>query len=211
MPYTLMKGLVWVLLAVVLGIVIGWLLRSVAAKRQVERARAANVGADESAELERLRARVANLEPIVNERDRLRADVEAARVRSVAAGAESTEPVVASIASVASQADAGSNGSPDLTAAATILGTKIELDDLTAVEGIGPKIAELCQGIGIRTWAELSVTEVSLLKTMLNDAGQRFKAHDPSTWPQQAALLASGSWADFKALTDQLDGGRPVG
>ena len=35
MPYTLMKGLGWFLIALVLGIVIGWLLRSVVAKRQV--------------------------------------------------------------------------------------------------------------------------------------------------------------------------------
>ena len=35
MPYTLAKGFVWVVLAMLLGIVIGWLLRSVVAKRQV--------------------------------------------------------------------------------------------------------------------------------------------------------------------------------
>jgi Tfp pilus assembly protein PilO len=81
MPYTLMKGLVWVLLAVVLGIIIGWLLRSVAAKRQVERARAANVGTADQQELERLRNRVANLEPVVAERDRLRAELNEERTR----------------------------------------------------------------------------------------------------------------------------------
>ena len=91
-----------------------------------------------------------------------------------------------------------------------MLGRKVQADDLTVIDGIGPKIAELCHGIGIRTWAELSTTEVSLLRTMLNDAGQRFKAHDPSTWPEQAALLAAGDWDEFKALTDALDGGRPV-
>jgi predicted flap endonuclease-1-like 5' DNA nuclease len=94
--------------------------------------------------------------------------------------------------------------------AAAVLGRSVEVDDLTAVEGIGPQIAELCHGIGIRTWAELSVTEVSLLRTMLNDAGQRFKAHDPSTWPRQAGLLASGDWAEFAALTGGADGERPV-
>ena len=79
MPYTLMKGLAWVLLAVLLGIVIGWLLRSVAAKRQVERARAANLGTADRDELERLRQRVAELEPIVAERDLLRAELDESR------------------------------------------------------------------------------------------------------------------------------------
>jgi predicted flap endonuclease-1-like 5' DNA nuclease len=208
MPYTLMKGLVWVVLAVLLGIVVGWLLRSVAAKRQVERARAANLGNVDQQELERLRHRVANLEPAVDERDRLKAELDAERQRassSPAAGAAhvaraepATPPPVAPVAANADEA-------------ATVLGKRIEMDDLTVIEGIGPKIAELCHGIGIRTWAELSVTEVSLLRTMLTDAGQRFKAHDPGTWPRQAGLLATGAWAEFRAYTDELDGGRPVG
>jgi predicted flap endonuclease-1-like 5' DNA nuclease len=92
-----------------------------------------------------------------------------------------------------------------------VLGKVIELDDLTVIRGIGPQIAELCHGIGIRTWAELSVTEVSLLRTMLNDAGQRFKTQDPATWPHQAGLLASGAWAEFAAFTGRPDGGPPVG
>jgi predicted flap endonuclease-1-like 5' DNA nuclease len=220
MPYTLMKGLAWILLAVVLGIIIGWLLRSVTAKRQVERARAANAGASHESELNQLRSRLANLEPVVNERDRLRAELDAERRNrppadpdpapdAAAAGrtALQASAVTASTGPTAARLDLGL----DLAGAAAVLGHKIELDDLTVVEGIGPKIAGLCHGIGITTWAELSQTEVSLLRTMLTDAGQRFKAHDPSMWPQQAALLAAGDWAAFKTLTDSLDGGRPVG
>ncbi|HEY3484103.1 MAG TPA: hypothetical protein VGK49_01910, partial [Ilumatobacteraceae bacterium] len=41
MPYTLVIGIVWVLLAMLLGGIIGYLLRSVTARRQVARARAA--------------------------------------------------------------------------------------------------------------------------------------------------------------------------
>jgi predicted flap endonuclease-1-like 5' DNA nuclease len=223
MPYTLMKGLAWVLVAVVLGIVIGWLLRSVTAKRQVERARAANAGASHESELNRLRSRVANLEPVVNERDRLKSELDAERRQRAAAGSDAAPDLIGE-----SEAHEFTGGAPttpttstaptvpvvdrfDLDEASAVLGRKVELNDLTVVEGIGPKIADLCQGIGITTWAELSLTEVSLLRTMLTDAGQRFKAHDPTTWPRQAALLAVGAWTDFKALTDSLDGGRPVG
>ncbi len=203
MPYTLMKGLAWVLIAVVLGIVIGWLLRSVAAKRQIERARIARLESADHAELERLRSRVANLEPVVDERDRLRTEL----ARADRPG----PPAPSTVAAESSTTVGAPPGDVDpLDVAAAVLGRRIEFDDLTVVEGIGPKIAELCHGIGIRTWAELSTTEVSLLRTMLNDAGQRFKAHDPSSWPEQAALLAAGAWSEFETFTEQLDGGRPV-
>lgn len=220
MPYTLMKGLVWVLLAVLLGIVVGWLLRSVAAKRQVERARAANLGTADRDELELLRQRIANLEPAVGERDRLRAALDDAigGESSAMAPASAQPPAPAPAADTApdSAGDAAAaatdaTGPPDLDAAAVAIGKRIDADDLTVIEGVGPKIAELCHGIGIRTWSDLAETEVSLLRTMLNDAGQRFKAHDPGTWPQQAALLADGAWDEFVALTGRLDGGRPVG
>lgn len=211
MPYTLMKGLVWVLLAVLLGIVIGWLLRSVAAKRQVERARAANLGTAERDELERLRRRVAELDTV---------DAPSRPVAAeIAADGPASTPVQQLLSTPTPEpAPAPEPASPvpdvpalDLDAAAAVIGSRIVADDLTVVEGIGPKIAELCHGIGIRTWSDLAETEVSLLRTMLNDAGQRFKAHDPGTWPQQATLLASGLWDEFVALTDRLDGGRPVG
>ncbi len=100
---------------------------------------------------------------------------------------------------------------PDVSQTRAVLGTSVTLDDLKVVEGIGPKIELLCHGIGIRTWFDLSTTEVSLLRTMLADAGSRFSSHDPSTWPEQANLLANGRWADFKALTDGLRGGRAPG
>lgn len=61
MPYTLSMGLFWVLSAVVLGVVIGWLMRSVVAQRQIERARTNHL---DNLELERLRTRVAELEPL---------------------------------------------------------------------------------------------------------------------------------------------------
>ena len=201
MPYTLSMALLWVTLAVLLGIVIGWLMRSVVAGRQIERARANHL---DNVELERLRGRVAELEPIVAERDQLRGDLDECRSVPVPA----TPPAADLVAPVdppepLAAVEPGPERGPDLTGAAEVLGTRIELDDLTVIDGIGPKIADLCDGIGIQTWRDLASTEVSLLRTMLHDAGARFRSHDPATWPEQAALLAAGRWADFRAFTER--------
>lgn len=208
MPYTLAKGFVWVALAIVLGIVIGWLLRSIVAKRQVARARSLHV---DTAEMERLRGRVANLESVVHERDQLRAQLDELRTTGPAT-ADSPAAVDAAVASTAPIGASPSTppSAPDVSQAEAVLGRSITLDDLKAIEGIGPKIESLCNGIGIRTWFDMSTTEVSLLRTMLADAGPRFKSHDPSTWPDQAALLAHGRWDEFLELTDRLQGGRTV-
>jgi predicted flap endonuclease-1-like 5' DNA nuclease len=95
----------------------------------------------------------------------------------------------------------------DLAAGTAVLGKKVVADDLTLVEGVGPKIAELIQANGIETWNDLSLTGVGRLREILDSAGPQFQVHDPSTWPEQAALLATGRWEEFKELTDRLDGG----
>lgn len=206
MPYTLSMALLWVTLAVLLGIVIGWLMRSVVAGRQIERARSNHL---DNVELERLRGRVAELEPVVTERDQLRSDLDECRSAALTPVAPAADlPPAAEppehVERTETQATVTTvETGPDLTGAADVLGTKIELDDLTVIDGIGPKIADLCDGIGIQTWRDLAQTEVSLLRTMLHDAGARFRSHDPATWPEQAALLAAGRWADFRAFTER--------
>ena len=198
MPYTLSMALLWVALAVLLGIVVGWLMRSVVAKRQIERARSNHL---DNVELERLRAQVAELDAAASERDQLRSELVACR-----AAAEATTASHPPRTADATAAPAGDF--TDLATAEAVLGRRIERDDLTVIDGIGPKIADLCVGIGIQTWHDLAQTEVSLLRTMLDDAGPRFKSQDPTTWPEQAAALAAGRWAEFGALTVRPAGGR---
>ena len=96
----------------------------------------------------------------------------------------------------------------DLEAAAAAIGKRIKVDDLKIVEGIGPKIEELINDGGINTWAELAAAPVERLQEILDAAGERFRIHDPGTWPRQAGLLAESRWDEFKQLTDELDGGR---
>lgn len=82
-------------------------------------------------------------------------------------------------------------------------------DDLKKVEGIGPKIEELCNQIGIWTFASLASTSVERLQEMLDAAGSRFRIADPGTWPKQAELANAGKWDELKEYQDFLSGGRP--
>ena len=81
-------------------------------------------------------------------------------------------------------------------------------DDLTVLEGIGPKIAGLLKAAGITTFAQLAKTDVGELQGILREANLRIA--DPTTWPKQASLAAAGKWHELKAYTDQLKGGRQV-
>ena len=92
--------------------------------------------------------------------------------------------------------------------AATATGAKP--DDLTKIEGIGPAISKLLGGAGIITFADLAAKPTADVKTILEDAGSRFKMHDPTTWGQQADLAAKGDWDTLKKLQDELDGGKAV-
>lgn len=82
-------------------------------------------------------------------------------------------------------------------------------DDLTRIEGIGPKISSLLQTAGITTFAQLAATDVSRLEQILTEADLRALA-DPTTWPEQARLAAAGKWDELEALQDELKGGRRV-
>ncbi|GIV31417.1 MAG: hypothetical protein KatS3mg029_0768 [Saprospiraceae bacterium] len=86
--------------------------------------------------------------------------------------------------------------------------TKAAKDDLTKIEGVGPKIASLLKEAGITTYEELAKAKVETLKGILEKAGSRYKMHDPTTWPKQAALAAKGEWDKLEKLQAELKGGR---
>ncbi|MEZ5446191.1 MAG: hypothetical protein R3F45_10490 [Gammaproteobacteria bacterium] len=81
-------------------------------------------------------------------------------------------------------------------------------DDLTVVEGIGPKIAEVLRARGIATFAQLAAATPEGLEGILDAAGPNFKLAQPQTWPEQAAMAARNRWADLKAYQDRLTAGR---
>ena len=84
-------------------------------------------------------------------------------------------------------------------------------DDLKMVEGIGPKIESLLQDAGIVSWRDLANTEVSRLREILNSAGERYRIHDPSTWPEQSRLAFENKWSELEEYQNFLSGGKMIG
>ncbi len=85
---------------------------------------------------------------------------------------------------------------------------KVRQDDLKIVEGIGPKIAQLLVSNGINTWDALAKADVSRLKEILESGGDRFRMHDPSTWPEQAMLARDEKWDELDEYQEFLNGGK---
>ena len=85
--------------------------------------------------------------------------------------------------------------------------TKTGADDLTVVEGIGPKIGDLLIAAGITTFAQLASAKISKIEEVLKAAGSRYALANPGTWSEQAALLAAGKFDEFEKLAEELDGG----
>lgn len=86
----------------------------------------------------------------------------------------------------------------------------VKKDDLKVIEGIGPKISIILTNAGIYTWKKLSESRAEDIKEILASAGNRFKIHDPSTWPQQAEFAAKGNWVKLKEYQDYLVGGKDM-
>ncbi|GAA4298978.1 hypothetical protein [Aestuariibaculum suncheonense] len=81
--------------------------------------------------------------------------------------------------------------------------------DLTKVEGVGPKIEGLLNKKGIISYRQLSNTSKKFLEDMLVEAGPAFITHRgmTNTWPAQAKLAELGEWDELKKWQDVLKGG----
>jgi len=93
-------------------------------------------------------------------------------------------------------------------AAKAAFGKTIKQDDLKVVEGIGPKISEMFNNAGITTWKALSETSVARCQEILNGGGDRYKVHNPASWPLQAKMCYEGKWAELSKWQDEHDHGK---
>jgi len=84
----------------------------------------------------------------------------------------------------------------------------VEADDLTLIEGIGPKVAKVLGEAGILTFAQLAESNADDIQNILNEAG--LKMMDATSWPAQAKLAADNDMDGLKKMQDKLSGGRKV-
>jgi chromosome segregation ATPase len=80
-------------------------------------------------------------------------------------------------------------------------------DDLTLVEGIGPKIEELLLAARIDSHSKLAMSSVDELRSVLDAGGPAYKVANPGTWARQAALLVKGDFAELRRWQDELIAG----
>jgi predicted flap endonuclease-1-like 5' DNA nuclease len=82
----------------------------------------------------------------------------------------------------------------DAKSARAMLGKKVSQDDLKIVEGIGPKIEGLFHNYNIKTWKALSRTSVAKCHEVLDSGGEKYRVHDPASWPMQAKMCYENKW-----------------
>ena len=79
-------------------------------------------------------------------------------------------------------------------------------DDLSKIEGVGPKVSKTLSAAGITTFAQLAESTVGDIQGILQEAGLRMM--NPETWIDQAKLAAAGDWKALEKLQAKLVGGR---
>jgi len=82
-------------------------------------------------------------------------------------------------------------------------------DDLTIIEGIGPRINDILHRRGVTTFRQLNEMDMNELERIL--AAENLGIADPTSWSEQARLAANGDWEGLQRYQDQLKGGRRVG
>ena len=215
MPYTLVKGLAWVVLALVLGGVVGWLLSSLRSHRQIAKARAATgptaplreslTGRAGTVAVPSRRART-----VVVERDRLLVELqqivaERARVRPAISrcARSSMDPFRGRGATASTRPP-----TPDIAAAAAVLGRRSRSTTCNSWAGSGPTSSSCVTGSASERGSTCRPPRSRCCARCCSTPG-RASPHDPSTWPEQARLLTEGRWQEFKELSEAAGAGSP--
>lgn len=79
-------------------------------------------------------------------------------------------------------------------------------DNLTKLEGVGPKVSGILAAAGYTTFAKLAAADADEVHVVLKNAGLHMM--DPAGWIEQADLAAKGDTEGLAKLQDELKGGR---
>ena len=208
------------LICLAIGALLGWLLAKAFLKSQFDNSEELDSWKRKYSKLEKdlseckgqLSAGTSNASDVdmwKRKSSALESDLAACRGQLASAKAAAEAPPVAPVvSSIAASAPAPVAASFDAAAAKLVFGKRIKQDDLKIVEGIGPKIEELFHNFDIKTWQALAEASIEKCQEVLNSGGERYKIHNPGTWPRQAALAAKGKWEELLKWQDELDGGK---
>jgi len=82
-------------------------------------------------------------------------------------------------------------------------------DDLSTLDGIGPKVSAILRLAGITSFSRLASTDIDKIRETLEAENPNLlRLTDPSTWPEQARMAAEGDWEALKALQNDLKNAR---
>jgi len=79
-------------------------------------------------------------------------------------------------------------------------------DDLTSLEGIGPKVSQILNKAGYMTFADLANADSAVVDKVLD--ANRLQMMDSAGWIEQAKLASAGDMEGLAKLQDELKGGR---
>jgi predicted flap endonuclease-1-like 5' DNA nuclease len=88
-------------------------------------------------------------------------------------------------------------------------GKRIRDNDLKVIEGIGPKIEDLFRSAGIDSWKKLAQCSTEKCRDLLMKGGDRFRMHNPETWPSQARMACEGRWEELANWQESHKNGKP--
>ncbi len=80
-------------------------------------------------------------------------------------------------------------------------------DDLTKIEGVGPKAAEALTNAGLDTFAKVAKAKADKMKEILTEASSRLAHLDTTSWAKQAKMAADEKWDELKEWQDSVKGG----
>ena len=142
------------------------------------------------------------LKALENKNAKLKADLDACTKKLTATSVPKAKAVSSSLTSTTTEI------AFDAAAAKAAFGKRIKNDDLKVVEGIGPKIEGLFHNFDIKTWKALSEATVDKCQEVLNSGGERYRIHDPASWPMQAKMAYEGKWKDLVKWQDEHKAGK---
>lgn len=152
------------------------------------------------------------LQKLKEENARLAGELDACNKKlSQSTTAKSSDgPGIAAAGSTGGMASSLASGSTSFNdaAAKAAMGKRIKLNDLKVVEGIGPKIEGLFHNFDIKTWKALADCTVSKCQEVLDSGGDRYRVHDPASWPMQARMCHEGKWKELAKWQDEHKHGK---